>query len=235
MGGKPVLFPVLEITDVTDKQSLLTLIEHLEQFDLAIFVSPNAVNKAMPLIIAKRSLPANLKIAVVGKGSADALQDFGVKDVIMPTGRYDSEALLTQSELQQMQGKRVVIFRGNDGRKLLGDSLIERGAVLEYAQCYHRGKPDIDAPEILATWSHSQLKAVTMTSSEGLLNLFSMVGTSGQQLLKDNLLFTAHERIANLARELGIVNVITTKAGDAGLLQGLIDHFQTVKNHRDSS
>ena len=68
MDGNPILFPVLEITDVTDLSSLIALINRLEEFDWAIFVSPNAVNKAMPLINERRSLPVQLKFAAVGKG-----------------------------------------------------------------------------------------------------------------------------------------------------------------------
>ena len=56
-GGNPILFPVLEILDVTNQRPLLELIDRIDEFDLAIFVSPNAVNKAMSLIRAKRSLP----------------------------------------------------------------------------------------------------------------------------------------------------------------------------------
>ena len=226
-GGCSMLFPVLEITDIEDLRPLLDIIARLDQFDLAIFVSPNAVNKTMPLIKAHGVLPPNMEIAVVGKGSANALKRLGVIDIIVPTGRYDSETLLEQSELQQMKNKRVVIFRGNGGRKLLGDTLIERGARLEYAECYHRGKPSVDTDVLLATWSDQNLNAVTITSSEGLYNLFDMIGSVGQQLLKTTPLFTAHERIAQKARDLGLAEIIITAAGDEGLLQGLINYFSS--------
>ncbi len=227
MGGHATLFPVLEITDLKDTRPLLALISRLEEFDIAIFVSPNAVNKAMQLINTHGALPLIMKIAVVGKGSANALKHFGVTNIIVPTGRYDSEALLNQSELQQVKNKRIVIFRGNGGRKLLGNTLIARGAVLEYAECYHRGKPNVDVASLLSVWSHNNLNAVTITSSEGLHNLFDMIGQLGQQLLKMTPLFTAHKRIAQKASDLGLTKVILTPAGDEGLLQGLIDYFSS--------
>ncbi|SFP63293.1 uroporphyrinogen-III synthase [Nitrosomonas cryotolerans] len=230
MGGNPILFPVLEITDITDIRPLQELINHLDAFDLAIFVSPNAINKAMPLILMNRALPPNLKIAVVGKSSADTLKEYGIHKVIMPTQRFDSEALLDEAELQQINNKRVVIFRGDDGRKLLGETLIKRGAILEYVTCYHRRKPFIDTGPLLTTWSQGKLNAVTITSSEGLHNLFDMIGEFGQQLLKRTPLFTAHARIAQVARDLGLDIVITTSAGDKGLLQGLLEYFQASKN-----
>jgi uroporphyrinogen-III synthase len=230
LGGNPMMFPVLEINDIKDLKPLIGLIDRLDSFDLAIFVSPNAVNKAMPLINAKRTLPPSLKIATVGKESAEALQYFGIKQIIVPTDRFDSEALLNCAELQHMKDKRVVIFRGNEGRQLLGNTLVKRGAIVEYAACYHRGKPDIDATTLLNTWTHNNLDAVTITSSEGLHNLFDMIGELGQQLLKITPLFTAHQRIAQTAKKLGLVLVVTTAAGDKGLLQGLQDYFQGIKS-----
>ena len=49
-GGNPVLFPVLEILDIPNLHPLLDLIGRLDEFDIAIFISPNAVVKAMSLI-----------------------------------------------------------------------------------------------------------------------------------------------------------------------------------------
>ena len=114
-GGTPIPFPVLEIRDVADVGPLLELIDHLDDFDLAIFISPNAVDRAMSLILKRRTLPPTMKIAVVGQGSARELKKFGVGEVIAPTMRFDSEALLGMAELQQIEGHRVVIFRGDRG------------------------------------------------------------------------------------------------------------------------
>ena len=224
-GGNPVLFPVLEIREVKDPRPLLDLIARLDEFDLAIFISPNAVNKAMNLILTKRALPAGLRIAVVGQGSARELKQFGVSEVIAPTTRFDSEALLDMAELQQIQGKRVVIFRGDGGRELLGDTLVKRGATVKYAKCYSRVRPDTDIAPLLQAWASNALHAIVVTSSEGLRNLFDMVGDSGQSWLRKTPLFVSHERIAQIAKKLGCADVISTAAGDEGLLQGLSDYF----------
>ncbi len=230
LGGNPVIFPVLEISDIQDKAPLLELIQQLDEYDLAIFVSPNAVHKAMHLIQSQRSqhqpLPANLKIAAVGKSSANALKEYGVNQVIVPAQRFDSEALLECEALNRVSGKRVIIFRGNGGRPLLGDKLRQRGASLDYAECYYRGKPDVDPSELLTNWSHGKINAVILTSSEGLQNLFDIIGALGQQLLKITPVFTAHDRIACIARNAGLEKVVqTTQPGDAGILQCIQGYF----------
>lgn len=224
-GGIPVLFPVLEILDSGDLRPLHALIDRLEEFDLAIFISPSAVNKAMNLITARRQLPPGLSIAAIGRGSARELKHFGVGEVIAPARKFDSEALLELPELAKIAGKRVVIFRGDGGRELLGDTLVARGAVLEYAECYRRGKPNSNAAPLLKAWARNELHAIVVTSSEGLHNLFDMVGKLGQSWLRKTPLFVTHARIAATARELGLAAVIEAGPGDAELAEGLVRYF----------
>lgn len=229
-GGNPVLLPVLEIADAPDLGPTNNIINRLDEFDWAIFVSPNAVNKAMALIAKQHTLPPHLKIAAVGKGSAEALRQYGISEVLIPIEQSDSEGLLKRAELQDMTGKHVVIFRGNGGRQLLGETLEQRGAHVEYAECYVRKIPKIDAAPLLATWSRGEIHAVIITSSEGLHNLFDIIGKLGQQLLKQTPVFTVHERIAQTARKLGLEKVITaTSASDEGLLESLQRYFLTTK------
>jgi len=224
-GGRALVFPVLEIRDVEDVRPLLGVIDRLDSFDLAIFISPNAVNKAMNLIQPRRAWPAALPAGAVGRESEKQLRRHGVERTIAPQGRSDSEALLALPELHAMAGKRVVIFRGDGGRELLGDTLTARGATVEYAECYRRARPAGDVTPLLTAWARGEIDAVTITSSEGLANLFDMVGKLGQQWLRRTPLFVPHERIAGNARMLGLEKVILTEPGDAGLVAGLEAFF----------
>lgn len=225
LGGVPWLFPVMEIADIEDKKPLLDLIARLDRFDMAIFVSPNAVDKAMTLIQQHGFWPPQLIAATVGQGSANQLRSHGVETIIVPDDGSDSEALLRMPSLQRVADKHVVIFRGEEGRKLLGDTLSERGASVEYAACYRRSKPLMDIAPLLAGWHDHKIQAVIMTSSEGLGNLFDMLGETDQQLLRTTPLFTAHDRIAQKAKELGVVTIRHTPDGDDGIIQGLLSYF----------
>lgn len=228
-GGKPILFPLLQIVDATDMGHLNALIDRLDEFDLAIFISPNAVDKAMNLIKARRDLPAHLKIATIGRGSSNELKHFGISEVIAPPLKFDSEGLLELPEMHDVAGKRVVIFRGEGGRELLGDTLTARGAMLEYAECYRRAKPDADAAGLLHLWARGELDAVTVTSAESLRNLYDMVGKLGREWLRKTPVFVPHEKIAQVARELGLAEVVVTPSGDEAMVQGLVAWFESKK------
>ena len=227
-GGEPLLFPALEIFDAEDLQPVHALIERLDAFDLAIFISANAASKALALVRARRAWPPALRVATVGRGSERELQRQGFAAVIAPSKRFDSEGLLDLPELRQVQGKRVVIFRGESGRELLGDTLAARGATVEYAECYRRGRPNADPAPLLARCARGEIDAFTATSSEGLANLRDMLGEAGGPCLKNTPLFVPHERIAAAARALGVQTVVLTGPGDEGLVAGMAAFFAKV-------
>jgi uroporphyrinogen-III synthase len=224
-GGRPILFPVLEILDTADLAPLIDAVDRLDSFELAIFISPNAVLRAMNQIVARRTWPAELRAAAVGKGSVKELKRFGITGVLVPTRSFDSEGLLALPELQQIDGWRVVIFRGDGGRELLGDTLAGRGASVEYVECYRRARPRADASPLLRAWARNEVDAVAVTSSEGLRNLFEMLGKLGQSWLRRTPLLVPHTRIALAARELGCRNVVETAPGDEGLMAALQQLF----------
>ena len=216
-GGIPLLFPLLDIAPVQDQQALREQISRLAEFDLAIFISPNAVQYGVATIRASCELPKNLKIATVGQGSAKALRELGLANVIAPAERFDSEGLLALPELQDVAGWRVLIFRGDGGRELLGDTLKARGATVEYAACYRRSKPQQDIAALLDV----KPDAITVTSSEALDHLWQMLGDAHRDSACGIPLFVPHKRIADLAQRQGWKQVRLTEAGDDGLLSAL--------------
>jgi len=227
-GGHPIVFPVLEIADVEDAAALNALVDRLDKFDLAIFVSPNAVDHAMRAVAARRTWPAALAAATVGGASERALRRHGIAEVIAPGERFDSEALLELLPAARVAGRRVVIFRGDGGRELLADTLAERGATVEYVACYRRRRPDADARPLLDAWSRDALDAVTVSSSEGLANFLAMIGAAGQARLARTPVFAPHARIAAAARSLGLEKVVETAPADEGIVAGLETFFARV-------
>ncbi len=219
-GGIPVSFPTLEIGAPANPVAAQALLSQLEHFQIAIFISPNAVQQGLALLPEGR-LPAGLEIAAVGKGSARALARAGIVVSLVPQGQSDSEALLALAELQQVSGKRILIIRGEGGRPLLGDTLRQRGAHVTYAEVYRRLRPQADVTALLQRWS-TDIQIVTTTSNDILDNLAAMLGTEGMEQLRCTPLIVISERMRIHAQELGCRDIILARgADDLSLMEAL--------------
>ena len=222
-GGIQLIFPLLEISPASDPQPLAEAVSRLADYGLAIFISPNAVDYALPAILAHGPWPAGLLPAAVGQGTVKALLAHGINGCVAPTERFDSETLLSLPELatEKVLGKRVAIFRGDGGRELLAETLRQRGAAVDCITCYRRSGPANGALPLLNAWRTGQLAALTVSSSEGLRYLVDLLDAEGRAFLQKTPLFVPHARIAENARALGLSNILLTAAADTGILAGL--------------
>jgi len=224
-GGTAVRFPVLEILDPEDAGEILAQVDRLGQFDMAIFISPNAVAKAMNIIHARGGMPQALEVAAIGKKSASELERYGHPATIRPGRRFDSEALLAMPEMQDVVGRSIMIFRGDGGREVLGDTLRERGAYVEYANAYRRAKPNADISGLMHRWSREGIDVVTITSVEGLRNLFDMVGKLGQMWLRKTPLVVGSQRMREAAEEMGFKQapVVAADPTDEAMMEAVLE------------
>lgn len=222
-GYEAVQLATIEIREPVDLAALQTLVGALESYDLAVFISINAVSRGLDYILARRDWPQHVKIATVGASSAAALQEYGLAPDLVPAHRFNSEALLALNALRDMRGKRVVILRGNGGREHLRETLLARGAVVDYVEVYRRACPEVDPQLMRALLQPGALDVVTATSNETLENLFAMAGEEGQQQLRTLPLIVASERQAQLAQELGFEQpaLVAENASDAALVEAL--------------
>lgn len=214
-GGEPLLFPAIEIRDPENAGPARALLGRLQEFDLAVFVSPSAVRKALELA-GGRAWP---RVAAVGSGTRHELEQRGFRNVLAPAGQADSEALLALPELAQVTGARVLILRGAGGRGLLGETLAARGARVETAECYRRVRPTALAPE-------GRIDALCVGSGEALTNLAALLG---RERLEHAPVFVSHPRVAAQAADLGLQRSVLAGPGDAEMLAALVAYFGAAK------
>lgn len=226
-GGQAIRFPVLAIGPAPDTAQLEAIVPRLDEFDLAFFVSPNAIHHALDFVLARRTWPAGLRGATVGKGSGQVLLQRGFAAPVVPEDGFDSESVLAMPEFAAaaVRGRKVVIFRGDGGRDLIRDTLRARGAEVEYVTCYRRFCPEPDPALLLQPAACGELDGLLLTSSEGVRNLVSILGADGMNALSAVPVFASHARIAAQARGAGFISVIETAAGDDGLLRALTGYF----------
>ena len=222
LGGNPLIFPAIVILPPADEEVLRAVQRDLARYDIAIFVSANAVEYGVG---DPAAWPAGLITLAPGPGTAAALAYLGIGNVRIPATTMDSEGLLALPELAAVADKRVVIFRGDTGRELLKSALEARGATVTQVGCYRRARPESGAAGLLEAWREGRINAVTLTSSEGLGNLWSILDAQGQGYLAATPTFVPHPRIAEHARAFGLSEVIVTPPADAGLLASLLEYF----------
>ncbi len=224
-GADVVKFPLLEILDPDNPAKLTQCAEQLELYDWVIFVSVNAIQRAIPAILERRKWPEKSRIAVIGKSSAAALKTFGLKADACPEAQFDSEGLLKLPVMQQVAGLRVVIFRGNSGREKLANTLRARDASVDYVECYRRAKPAMDShnPDDLGKITHTDVALINSAESlNNLLELFS--GQSLADLLKVQLLVVS-QRLVGIVKQAGFVKppLVADNATDGAVLAALLD------------
>ncbi len=222
-GGTVSRLPVIEIAGPPDPGAVEIILARLSAFDIAIFVSPNAVDQALALLEPRGGWPGGPRVATVGQGSAAALGRHGVRVDICPKTQYDSEGLLAEPALNVVAGKRIVIFRGDSGRDLLAEMLRARGATVEYAEVYQRRVADGAGEGLRRIAAGAPVDVIVVTSNEGLHNLYRLAGESLRDWLTGRQLVVISTRAAALAAELGFTHTacVATAASDAGVLMAL--------------
>lgn len=220
-GGEVIPFPTLEIAAPQDDTALAQALAAAASADWVIFTSPNAVARGLPRLRTQTPSPT-ARYATVGAATAKALREAGVGEVLAPTQRFDSEALLELLPAESVVGQTVLLFRGEGGRTLLADTLTARGARVLHAVCYRRVRPAVD-PAALAQLLRGALDVVVVTSREGLENLLALVPANGRAILCQKTLIVTSPRQAESARTLGFSGPIlaAVNTDDASILAAL--------------
>lgn len=226
-GAKPFVFPGIAFAAATDTGGFAAAVAQLDAYDMVVFVSPGAVESALPVFRARwPGWPAATRVAAVGQGTAGALREYGIHEVLAPQSSSGAEALLAMPAMRSAPPMRALIVRGEGGRDDLMRGLASLGARVEAAECYRRVRPDADSAELLRAWRAGEIGAAVVTSVEILDNVIAMLGPEGTAMLRRTPLITHHPRIADAARARGIVTVIQAEPDGDSLVEALESHWR---------
>jgi len=225
-GARVLSFPVIEIVPVEDPDLEQRLAREIPQFDILLFVSRNAVDGAFRMLDASQ-FASNLSLGVIGTATRRALADrvTNLDQCLVAGEPYNSEALLDADELQQVAGKRILIFRGQQGRNLLGEELAARGAEVRYCEVYRRELPQCDRSAFNRLVAGTFPTLAVLTSNEGMHNLFELVDADAAERLRRISWLLISERMRESAMKLGhnATIVIARSASDEGVHQSIIE------------
>jgi len=225
-GGEAIRFPVIRVT-ARDPQRVRDELAHLPAPDIAIFISSNAVQHGLGLMH-----DTSATIVAVGPATAAAIRACGREVDVCPERGFDSEHLLAHPALQDVAGRSVLILRGETGRPLLGDTLRERGARVDYLAVYCRGidrQPDEVVAALANDWREGRVHCVTVMSGETFEALLAQLPSDLLERLRETPLVAPSERVLKTARKLvpGIPAILASGPRTADLLNALIDWRQS--------
>ena len=222
-GGTIIHYPVFSIEppQALEIEQLLQLSKQLHSFTMAIFISPTAVEQSQ---IYFPVLPEHFTIVSLGSKTTKALEQQNIYvDIEAPQHNTESLLQMTPFQMPEIQGQRIIIFRGTGGRALLGDTLIRRGAQIRYIETYQRKipqHPPLTEPQI------NRLDAITISSNEGLDNLVTLM--DNPDLLIHTPLIVPGQRATTLARQHGFTRIITAQnATDDAVFYALTKYLIT--------
>ncbi len=219
-GGSATHIPLLAVValDEHDDAAIYAQtaqrLRELDVYQRIIAISVNALHFGMPWI--QRcwpNLPPHIAWYGIGAATVAAFAEYGIGAHGAENTTQTSEALLANAELQRLQGERVLIVRGVGGREQLATVLRERGAQVDYAECYRRSEPQLSANQ------HTQLQAmafdaISVNSAETLHNLWQCLTPTARAMASRRALIVPSARVGAAAAQLGFARIIV--ADNAG-------------------
>ena len=221
----PIIFPAIAILPPADPAPLARAHAALDDYDFAIFVSANAVEYGAPTRDAGRRRSSRSRPARERRRRSPPS---AFADVRIPATTFDSEGLLALPELAapQRQARRRLPRRRRPRAAGRHAARAGRDGRLRRLLSARRAGPG--AAGLVEAFRDGRIDAVTITSSEGLDNLWALGDEATRARWRARPTFVPHPRIAAHARELGLA-VVETAGGDAGLIAGLLEWAAATK------
>ncbi len=209
-GGKPYLFPTIEIQPPKDLTAVKEFFRALsaKRVDYVIVMSVNGVQHL--LAVAEKlgiadDVKTNLKYAfviAVGPRTARELENNGVRVDLVPE-RYTSEAIFQCLQQRGVKNKTIYIPRTSEAPPELGEKLREMGNHVEEIHVYH-SQLQTDkglALEFVKSLEDGKLDAILFTSSLGVKNFMEILTS-----------LVSEEKLKVLMKKVAIVAIGPTTA-----------------------
>ncbi len=131
---EPVIVPAVAFAPPATYAPLDDAVRHLDRYAWTLFTSRTGVRVFFERMAGgRRALPAHVRWAAVGPGTAEALRGRGIREVWIPS-RFLSEA--AGAELPAQRGDRVLRIRAEDASPLPAERLRGRGVEVDEVVAY---------------------------------------------------------------------------------------------------
>ncbi|HEY0307918.1 MAG TPA: uroporphyrinogen-III synthase [Acidobacteriaceae bacterium] len=229
VGAQTIEIPAIAIVPPsTSYDALDGALASLKDVDWLIFTSVNAVK-----VFCERALYAGIhpasytvKIAVIGRATAAAVTDAGMKVEVVPP-KFVAESLLHELRYQ-VADEHVLLVRAEVARDVLPDGLRAAGAHVILADAYRNELPAGSGAkfrEIMASEATIP-QIITFTSSSTARNVQTLLDAAGVTLPEEMVLASIGPVTSATMRELGMEPTVEAKeATIAGLVAAMVEYY----------
>jgi uroporphyrinogen III methyltransferase/synthase len=226
-GATPVEAPLISIRPCLDydgaiRQALLSL----DDYHWLVFTSVNGVEVFFDWLLAlgldEKDLHG-LSVAAIGPATSQSLKQRGIEVALMPHEHRTAGIVKAMSSLD-LQGKRVLLPRAEEGSAELPPSLEALGAEVKHISLYRTEIPHnagIQVHEAL----RGGLDVATFTSPSAVRSMVSVLEGRMEQLAPV-VLACIGPVTAEEARHKGLeIDVVASEHTSEGLVQALKEHY----------
>ena len=232
-GGEAKHFPLFAIEPVNEPilvQQIKTKVENLDNYQLIIFISTNAVKfGALWINDYWQRFPVGVGVLAMGPSTARKVSIELNCGVVASDAGASSEDILLLDELADISGSKVAIVRGIGGRELLAESLRQRGAEVDYIEVYRRMPTQKSGEELAAVLRRENINIFVVTSGESLARLDRLIKDTVQlaHTIRSIPIIVPSNRVAKDAAQLGYTKVKLALGADD---EAIINALQEIAN-----
>lgn len=223
---QPLFEYQLNTSTASSKQQLSTFTP-----DILIFISSASVNfmhQALPL---NQWVNKKTQVLAVGTATQKALALRDIESLCPENhtseGLLDLPLLSEHALKENNQAKNILIIRGDGGREHLASQLTFRGASVQYIESYKRSWLDVPA-DTKYLLTQKKVNTIIITSNALLKRVVNLIDIHDKYWKNTCLWVVASERIAQMAQQLGLSNVLNSQgASDTCIVQSLLNMEST--------
>jgi uroporphyrinogen-III synthase len=229
-GCEVAWWPAFDIAAPADEAAVRRALDHLADYDLALFVSPNAVHATAERLAA--DWPASTVIGAVGASTRDAaaaeLPGAGAVPIVAPDDGDESgsEGFWRAWRATGRRARRVLVLRAAAGRDWIIDQFRAADAEVDALAVYGRSPHSLPEGEWsrLRRWMGGGVLPITIVSSaEAVGAILEQVRRveGAADWLQRGLAIATHPRVAQRLHEAGFEHVEAVASDDSAVIRKL--------------
>ncbi len=166
-GSDSLEIPLIKIEPYVDPLTAADVFAEIARYEWLVFTSANGVKYFFRQFFKQfediRSIGL-LRIAAVGKGTADAIGAYRLKVDVIPEVATSEALADTLCQKESLDNLKILVITGNLNRDVLEKKLQEAAAIVDRFQVYQTLKTDLSGHAVAGSFRQKGADAVTFTS-----------------------------------------------------------------------